>query len=184
MSIFKSSGRYGLQMASFLPTLLHFEHWSLSAKLIWGKKRRELSFKLSPAMGLRPYTRLTGQWQPEGLSWLPDQFEKLDSSWRLSTDAELVDLGGRGVLVPDFVFEHETGARVFMEVFGFWNRGAVTSRLELLRQHGPKGLILAISNQLATGREGLDEIPGEIYVFRTSPIARKVLKLLEGYRPS
>ncbi len=85
------------------------------------------------------------------------------------------------MLVPDFVFEDDAGRRVFMEVFGFWNKGAVASRLELLRQHGPKDLILAISNQLATGREGLDELPGEVYVFRTSPIARKVLKLLEEY---
>ena len=38
--MFKSSGRYGLQMASFLPTLLHFDHWSLTADLLWGKKRR------------------------------------------------------------------------------------------------------------------------------------------------
>ena len=85
------------------------------------------------------------------------------------------------VLVPDFVFTHaETGRRVFMEVFGFWRKGAVESRLELLSKHGPENLILALSSSLATGREGLDDLPGEVYVFRTHPIARKVLKVLEG----
>ncbi len=182
LSVFKSSGRYGLQMAAFLPTLLHFDRWSLSATLLWGKKRRELSFRLSPATGLKPYTRLTGQWQPETLAWLPEQFARLDSEWRISTDAELVDLGGRGVLVPDFVFEHASGPRVYMEVFGFWNKGAVASRLELLRRHGPENLILALSKRLAAGREALDEVPGDVYVFRASPIARKVLGLLERYR--
>ncbi len=182
MSVFKSSGRYGLQMAAFLPTLLHFDRWSLSARLLWGKKRRPLSFRLTPAEGLVPYTRRTGQWQPGELTWLPEQFEKLDSDWRISTDAELVDLGGRGVLVPDYLFEHASGLRVFMEVFGFWNKGAVASRLELLRRHGPENLILALSKQLAAGREGLDELPGEVFVFRAAPIARKVLKLLEAYR--
>ncbi len=182
MSVFKSSGRYGLQMASFLPTLLHFDRWSLTARLAWGKKRRDLGFRLSPATGLQPYTRLTGQWQPEELAWLPEQFDKLATDWQISTDAELVDLGGRGVLVPDYVFEHPSGQRVFMEVFGFWNKGAIASRVELLRQHGPGNLILALSKQLATGREGLEELPGEIYVFRASPIARKVLKLLEEQR--
>ncbi len=179
MSVFKSSGRYGLQMASFLPTLLHFDRWSLTARLAWGKKRRELGFRLAPATGLRPHTRLTGQWQPEELSWLPEQFAKLATDWTVSTDAELVDLGGRGVLVPDYVFEHPSGLRVFMEVFGFWNKGAIASRVELLREHGPENLILALSKQLATGREGLENLPGEIYVFRASPIARKVLKHLE-----
>ncbi len=182
LSVFKSSGRYGLQMATFLPTLLHFERWSLSARLLWGKKRRPLSFRLSPADGLVPYTRRTGQWQPDELTWLPEQFAKLESEWRISTDAELVDLGGRGVLVPDYLFEHASGLRVVMEVFGFWNKGAVASRLELLRRHGPENLILALSKQLAAGREGLDELPGEVFVFRAAPIARKVLKLLEAYR--
>ena len=182
MSVFRSSGRYGLQMASFLPTLLHFDHWSLSARLLWGKKRRELAFKLTPENGLRPYTRLAGQWQPDELTWLPEQFEKLSPPWRISTDAELIDLGGRGVLVPDFAFEHASGLRVFMEVFGFWNRGAVAARLALLREHGPANLILAISKQLAAGREGLDGIPGEVYVFRAAPIARRVLQLLEELR--
>ncbi len=182
LSVFKSSGRYGLQMASFLPTLLHFERWSLTARLLWGKKRRELGFRLSAADGLVPHTKLSGQWQPEELKWLPEQLDSLDAGWRASTDAELIDLGGRGVLVPDYVFEHSGGLKVYMEVFGFWNRGAVHSRLELLRRHGPENLILAISKQLATGSEGLDEVPGEVYVFRTAPIARKVLKLLEAVR--
>ena len=182
LSVFKSSGRYGLQMANFLPTLLHFDRWSLTGRLLWGKKRRELGFRLSPATGLRPHTRLTGQWQPEALTWLPEQFEKLDSEWTISTDAELIDLGGRGVVIPDFVFEHSSGLEVHMEVFGFWNKSAVASRLELLRRHGPENLILALSKHLAAGHEGLDELPGEIFVFRASPVARKVLKLLEELR--
>ena len=183
LSVFKSSGRYGLQMATFLPTLLHFDRWTLNARLAWGKKRRELGFRLSPADGLEPHNRLAGQWQPESLVWLPEQFEKLGSDWTISTDAELIDLGGRGVLIPDFVFEHApTGLEVPMEVFGFWNRGAVTSRLELLRRHGPKTFVLALSKQLAAGSEGLEDLPGEIFVFRAAPVARKVLKALESLR--
>lgn len=180
-SIFKASTKYGLQMASFLPTLLHFEGWTLEAKLRWGKRRLRRDFHLSPAAGLRPHTRLLGQWQPEELRWFPDQFAKLESDWEASADAELVELGGQGVLVPDFVFRHPRGTRVYMEVFGFWRKGAIVSRLKLLRRHGPKNLILALSKGLAADQEGLDEIPGEVYVFRSSPIARKVLKLLEGY---
>jgi predicted nuclease of restriction endonuclease-like RecB superfamily len=180
MSLFKASGKYGVKMASFLPTLLHFDRWSLTASLLWGPRRRKLRFRLSPKQGLKPYTRLLGQWQPEELAWLPEQFDKLGSQWEISTDAELIALGGQGVLVPDFVFRHPpSGTRVFVEVLGFWGRGVVESRLELLRRHGPENFILALSKQLAAGREGLDEIPGEVYVFRATPIARKVLKVLE-----
>ena len=117
-----------------------------------------------------------------GAGWLLSDSSPIGGM--VSTDAELLDLGEQGVLVPDFVFHHPpSGVRVYMEVFGFWRKGAVESRLRLLRKHGPKNLILALSKQLATGQEGLDEVPGEVYVFRTTPLARQVLKLLEAYRP-
>ena len=183
ISLFKSSGKYGLQMASFLPTLLHFRDWSLKASLQWGPKRRACVFKLDPEAGLRSHTRLTGQWQPEELSFLPEQFAKLESDWKISTDGDLVNLGGEGVLVPDFVFTRRGrgGKKVYMEVLGFWRKGAVEARLKLLRKHGPKNLLLAISSALATGREELDELPGEVYVFRYQPVARKVLNALAAF---
>ncbi len=184
MSLFRSVSKYGLQMATFLPTLLHFEGWTAEARLRWGKRRLRRAFRLSPAAGLVPHTRLLGQWQPEEVAWFPEQFAKLGSDWEVSTDAELVDLGGEGVLVPDFVFHHPpSGTRVVMEVFGFWRKGAVASRLRLLRRHGPKNLILALSKQLAAGEEELDEVPGDVYVFRSAPVARKVLKLLDEHLP-
>lgn len=182
LSLFQSSQKYGLQMASFLPTLLHLDRWTLEAKILWGKRRLPSRFELSPSTGLVPHTKLLGQWQPEELSFLPEQLAKLGTGWTVSTDAELIDLGGEGVLVPDFVFTHEDGSRVFMEVLGFWRKGAVASRLELLRRHGPRNLILALSKQLATEREGLDEVPGEVYVFRRQPVARQVVAVLERVR--
>lgn len=180
LSLFQSVGKYGVQMGSFLPTLLHLKDWELEAKLLWGKKRVPRTFSLSPKQGLEPLGRLTGQWQPDELAMLADQFAQLDTDWTLSTDAELVDLG-EGVLVPDFVFEHPRGARVVMEVLGFWRKGAVESRLAQLRKRGPKNLILAISKQLAAGQGDLGELPGEVYVFRAMPIAREILKRLESF---
>ncbi|MEM1180922.1 MAG: DUF790 family protein [Acidobacteriota bacterium] len=182
VSVFKSSGKYGLQMASFLPTLLHFEGWTLEAAVEWGPKRRKLTFALESDGKLRSHTRLDGQWQPEEIKAFGVRFDELGSEWRLDPDGDLVDLGGEGVLVPDFVFEHRrTGLRVVMEIYGFWNRGAVASRLKLIRKHGPERLLLAISSQLAAGREELGELTGEVYVFRTQPVPRKVLKALESF---
>lgn len=183
MSVFKSSGKYGVQMANFLPTLLHFNHWSLEATLAWGKKRRPATFRLSARKGLRSHTRLTGQWQPEELAWLPEQLAGITEEWQVDTEAELVLLGGQGVLVPDFAFHHPaSGTRVYMEVLGFWRRGALDSRLKLLRKHGPKNLILAVSKQLMTDPEELEDLPGEVYLFRAAPLARNVFKHLEAIR--
>ncbi|MEM9597806.1 MAG: DUF790 family protein [Acidobacteriota bacterium] len=182
-SVFKASGRYGLQMASFLPTLLHLDDWELEAKVRWGKPAKDRRFRLAAADGLRSHTRRTGQWQPKELTWLPEQLEALASGWRATTDGELVDLGGEGVLVPDYVFIHEdTGTKVVMEVLGFWRKGAVESRLRLLRRHGPVNLVLGLSSQLAAGRdEALEDLPGEVYLFRTHPIARKLVPVLDRF---
>lgn len=185
VSLFKASGKYGLQMANFLPTLLHFDAWSLKAQVQWGPKRRACVFELDSTRGLRSHTRLDGQWQPDELRWFPDQFAELDTPWEISSEGELVDLGGRGVLVPDFVFVHrESGRRVMMEVLGFWRKSVLESRLELLRRHGPENAIVAVSSRLAAGREALGELPGRVYLFRTHPIARKVAKELAAFEAS
>ncbi|MCH9650554.1 MAG: DUF790 family protein [Deltaproteobacteria bacterium] len=182
LSMFKASTRYGLQMANFLPTLLHFQGWELTAQVLWGRHRKEYILRLSPKNGLKPYNRLTGQWQPQELTFLPEQLARLDCGWEVSTEAELLPLGNQGILVPDYVFTHPaSGRRVLMEVFGFWNKGAIASRLELLRQHGPDNLILAMSRSLASGAENLEDLPSEIYQFRTAPVARQVVKLLKGF---
>ena len=181
VSLFKSSGKYGIQMASFLPTLLHFKDWSLEASLQWGPKRVPRTFKLDAEKKLQSHTKLTGQWQPDELLALPDAFNKLNSPWKVEVGGDLVDLGGEGVLVPDFEFTHESGKKVQMEVLGFWRKGAVESRLDLLHRHGPKNLVLAISSALAAGREKLEDLPGEVYVFSRQPVARKVRKALEAF---
>jgi len=185
LSLFKSSQRYGLQMANFLPALLHCEGWKLEADVLWGKQRREKKFRLTAKAGLEPPNPVRGRWQPEEMRWMQEQFGKLKSVWELATKAELVDLGGRGVLVPDYVFTHSaSGRRVLMEVFGFWRRGAIDSRLALLREHGPENLILALGKGLNVGEEALEDVPGEVYLFRQAPIAREVLKRLEGFLKS
>lgn len=183
LSVFQASGKYGLAMATFLPTLLHFEGWALEAEVRFKKDRGGTqSFKLSPALGLRSHTRLAGQWQPAELATLPEEVAALDPGWLAEADPELIDLGGAGVMVPDYVFRHRaSGVRVFVEVFGFWRRGALKSRLQQLRKHGPKNLILAISKALAAEHEDLEEVPAEVYVFRTQPLARQILARLKAF---
>lgn len=180
MSLFKSCQKYGLQMANFLPTLLHCSEWSLTATVLWGKARQEKQFSLSHETGLEPYHWLTGQWQPEEMQFLKKRFAKLKTDWVLSEEPELVDLGGRGVLVPDYVFIHPpTGKRVLMEIFGFWRKGGLATRLELLKQHGPPNVLLALSEELHVEEELTGDLPQEVYTFRSIPNAREVVERLD-----
>jgi len=183
LSLFKSSQKYGIQMALFLPTLIHCGKWRLEATVRWGKKPRELRFQLDETRGLKPIGHSKGQWQPEELGWFEEQFAKLDSDWELSSDAELIDLGGQGVLTTDYTFTHpESGLTVHMEILGFWRRGSVESRLELLRRHGPRNMIVAVSRELHVDEQTATDLPGELYTFRTAPVARDVHRCLEKIR--
>ena len=130
--------------------------------------------------GFKPIGPSTGQWVPEEVSWLEERFARLNSDWRMETESEIVDLGGQGVLVPDYVFTHPpTGTKVYLDFLGYWRSGGVRTRLDLLSRYGPPNLILAISAELAVDEETSTGLPGEVYEFRRTPVARDILKILE-----
>ncbi len=184
LSLFKSSQRYGLQMAQLLPALIHVPRWKLKAEVRWGVKRLATTLELSDADGLEPVTQLQGQYVPEEVRTFEAQFAKLESDWEMGAAAEIVDLGGQGVLIPDHAFVHTpTQTKAYMEILGFWRRSSVAPRLQLLRSHGPENMILALSKELHVEDEELEDIPGEVYVFRSMPIAREVLKNLRKFQP-
>ncbi len=180
LSLFKSSQKYGVQMAMFLPTLLHFDPFEIEANVLHGPKRREVRFRLDSSAGLRPIAPLRGQWKPEEVGWLTERFTKLESDWEISDEAELIDLGGQGVLVADHTFTHRpTGLVVALELLGHWRRGSLRSRLEVLKEHAPRDVILALSTDLHVDDDELEDLPAEVVPFKTTPIARDVLAALD-----
>lgn len=186
-SLFSLSQQYGMRMANFLPVLALSPHWELKAGLEWGPKRTRRRFEVNHELGLKSHARDVGTWLPEELKRFPESWPE-DADWRLETDTEVHDLGGRGVLIPDFVFRHRNGkTRVVMEVLGYWNKGSVERRRKLLKRHGPKNLILAVSKELFVDDADLKaleaELDGRIYPFRSMPLVRPLLKILEGFAP-
>ena len=67
-----------------------------------------------------------------------------------------------------------------MEIFGYWRKGGLARRLELLKKHGPPNVLLAVSEELHVDEELTAELPQEVYTFRTIPNAREVLERLDG----
>lgn len=180
VSVLKSSGRYGLQMAMFLPTLLHFGGWSLEARLAWGKRRLRKVMNLDAADGLRPHTKLGGRWLPDEIAAVPARIDALETGWRATPGDTLINLGGEGVLVPDLVLTHPDGRRAHVEIFGFWNKGAVNRRLRLIRKHAPKGLVVAVLGSLGAGAaEDLEGLPAEVLRFKRTVLPKKLLKAVE-----
>lgn len=181
LSLFSAASKYGLQLAQFVPHLLHCDGFTARATVAWGKARTLRTFEFSHANGFAPTQRLLGAFVPEEMGWFIEQFEKLGSDWNVSDQSEIVDLGGRGVFVADYVFTHRgTGLVVPFEVLGYWRRSALESRLRILRQYGTPDLLLGIGRELRADAESLQDLPGEVYVFRSVPIAREVREHLDA----
>ncbi|MGL4422781.1 MAG: DUF790 family protein, partial [Gemmataceae bacterium] len=105
LSLFQSTQKYGLQLAFFLPTLLHGAGWELRAALAWGPKKDARSFTLRPSDGLRPLGPETGQFVPPELTAFCASFAEKKTDWELSDAAHLVPLPG-SFWVPDLTLTH------------------------------------------------------------------------------
>ncbi len=120
-SVLRDTERYGAAMAKFLSSLLRCKGWKMEADLRVGKSKQRLKYFLSPDDKLKP-------------SW--NEEEKFDSSieekfaerwgqqprngWRLERESEVL-WREQHTFCPDFVFVHQDGRRVLMEICGFWD---------------------------------------------------------------
>lgn len=182
LSIFGATPRYGVRMAGFLPALLLCEDWTLTARVQLSKGGRIRPFELTPAQGLVSPRADTGAWLPELVEAFPARFSEVASDWSIDRQVGLLNLGGE-VVVPDFRFVHQaSGWTGYLEVLGYWRRGGVERRLELLRTHDTPNLILALDQRLKLGKRGAKGLAAGVVPFRDVPSARKVRAALEALR--
>ena len=152
MSLFHQSQRYGVQLANLLPAVLLTEGWRIEAEVDWFKSGERLAFALSPDDGLVSPMRSRATWQSQEEKTLIERLSTHRSGWRAERRAMIVNLDGRGVLVPDLVLHHTpSGREALLDIVGFWRRGYLERRAELLRAHGPANLILCVSRRLRAG---------------------------------
>src|ERR1700755_772581 len=118
-SIFQRSQKYGIQMAVFLPALLLCKGWRMRAE-IQGKRGVAYFELTSKQTRLRShYDSLKGYENPV-VERLASLWSRGAGVWSLEQSGEVIDLG-ESAFIPDFVLRNaETGARVFLEVLGFW----------------------------------------------------------------
>ncbi len=180
-SVLRHSTRYGMSLATFFPGLLLQEcSWTLDATVRWGRKRKlRKAMALDSALGLRSHHRDTGAYRTRTEEWFEERFEALDCGWRLSREGTPIDLGGRGVVVPNFTFR-KGGKVAHLEIVGFWRRDWLRRRLDLLQEHGPGNLVLAVSSKLAVTKEVWKHFPGTVVSFKEVVPAKDVLAAIEG----
>lgn len=192
-SIFDQVTRYGLKLALALPALTACASFSLEAELRWGKDRKPMRFALaggaSEATLADAAPNPESAAAPERFAYLPDelralvtQIDALGGPWRAEPAGTILDLPGLGVCVPDLeLVRAADGARVHVEVMGFWSRAAVWRRIELLQAGLSVPLVVALSKHLRVSEDALPEaLPGALYVYARTPSARALIERAEA----
>lgn len=182
LSLFSATNKYGLQMALFLPTLLHCDDFRLDAELRWGPKREPRTFHLESRDGLISHQADTGTFVPAELTAFVERFRQVAPDWVLSEATDFIALGREGVWVPDYRVVHTTtGTEVFVEVVGFWKRSSLERLLRLLPVYMTAPYVLAISERLKVDEDALGELSGPILRFKEIPNAPELLALLDRF---
>ncbi len=83
------------------------------------------------------------------------------------------------MVVPDFVFVHEDGTEVALEIVGYWTPEYLSEKLVKLERISGAKLIVAVRKQWALGAGAPP--PGAL-PFKTSILLRDLMPRLEAFR--
>ena len=176
-SMFRLSQKYGIQMALFLPALLHCDRWWLDATIVMNKQDH-LRFNLTDEAGLQSHYRDPGEFDSELERHFATQFDKIDTEWTLERETDIINLKDT-VMIPDFAFSHPDGRRALMEIVGFWTPDYLQKKLWKLKRAAMPNMIMAVSDQLNCSTEDFRDIPGEVLFFKTRIKPKDVLEKVE-----
>ncbi len=182
----KSTIRYGVQFAKFLPALLLCASWRMEADVqppgVPG--REPLLYTLDDRTELRSHFKSSGAFDSRLEADFAAEFEAkyggAKRKWELAREDELI-LVGDAVMIPDFSFTHrKDGRRALLEIVGFWHPQYLRRKLAKVRQAGRKDLILLVY-QSANLAEGEFEAAsaGEVLTFTRKPVLKEVLAAVE-----
>jgi predicted nuclease of restriction endonuclease-like RecB superfamily len=179
LSLFSSTNKYGLQLANFLPALLHCKAFDLRANIRWGAERKEKLFQLSGLDGLRSHTADFGVYTPPELQMFADSFRAKVKGWILDPEPHPILLAS-GVWVPDFRLTHtDSGKEIFVEIFGFWRRGDIETHYKNLVRGAPGKFVLCISEQMRTDQSDEVNFGAGVYRYKRTPLAEEVARIAD-----
>jgi predicted nuclease of restriction endonuclease-like RecB superfamily len=176
LSLFSSTNKYGLQLALFLPAILHCKAFDLKASVRWGTERKEKLFALSATDGVRSHLSDFGVYTPPELQMFADSFAEKVKGWVLATDPHPINLKD-GVWVPDFKLTHPaSGKEVFVEVFGFWRKGDVEQHYKRLQKGVPGKFVLCVGEQMRADEEDEVTFGNGVYRYKRTPLPEEVAR--------
>jgi len=173
--------RYGIAFANFLPGLLACQGWTMVAEIVHKGVQRPFTLSLSAAAGLSS-TACTPQ--PFDSSVEEKFAAKWGTApregWRLQREAEILHCG-QHCFFPDFLFIHETGFRVHLEVVGFWSPAYLEAKRRNLALFSGETILLVVHTKFCPDFAGLG---AGVIEYKSAICIDPVLSALEQLRKS
>ncbi len=134
LSLFESSSRYGLKLASFFPAVCALKKWQLKSNVKVGDKNYKLS--VSEKEGLKSHYRNFTAYIPKEIQVFHKTFQEKSKDWKIVGSTPLIPLSGQEVLFPDLCFLHQESKKiVYLELFHRWHIWQLQKRLEGLKSN-------------------------------------------------
>ena len=178
-SVLRRTRAYGVDFARFLAALVRLSHWQLEARIELRKGWRPLTFTLSADDGLGARATPPPEFDSNLEAAIAKKFGRERAGWRLIREGAVLPLGGGRVLVPDFVFRHEDGTEVALEIVGYWTPEYLADKLRRLAATRDVHLVVAVPRPLAV-RAG--RLPATVLPFKRRLLLRDLLPRLEAFR--
>ena len=147
-SILRGTRRYGVAMAKFLPSLLACRDWRMHAKVQSRRGNWMLSLKLTSDDRLGGQVAVPPDFDSDVERSFAEKWgAKAREGWTLMREAEILHRDQK-VFLPDFVFVHEDGRRVLLEIVGFWTPEYLTAKAATLRAFADQPILLAVAESV------------------------------------
>ncbi len=184
LDLFEKTTLYSMNLASFFPRILHLPEWKLQAELVLKKKPCVVT--LTHKQGLRSHYAVRDHHVPEELSQFTQTFQEVCPDWRVQMATHFFPIGKNAYSCPDFLFEHSTGKKIYLELFHRWHSSQVVGRIEALETTKNPLILLGICKSIAKQKliqEKLEKsqwFQENGFVFTEFPRAKIVSSLLES----
>ena len=176
-SILRPTRSYGVSFARFLPALLTCKGWSLWA-IVATPWKTQARLDLSDRDGFKSHLPPPEEFDSSVEETFAARFEPQREGWQLIREGEVLHQG-QSVFVPDFVFRHQDGTQVLMEIVGFWTPEYLAAKRRTLLQFREHHILIALPERSV--REGA-VVGDNVVLYKTALKIQPVLEALEKIR--
>ena len=184
LSMFLNTQKYGFNLAKFFPAILLHSNWELMAN-IRIKKNKTHILKLNQDCGIKSHYKQFLAYVPDEIKLLSEKIKEKIPNWKLNPSAEYLQLGGESICFPDFLLEHTSSKKVYLELFHKWHFKPLLKRLEQVEKIEGIILLIGIDKILLNKDEIIHKTNTSEYFskfgffFKEFPSVSKITDLLE-----